>query len=373
MGAQLAQMGMGVTDVIMAGRYSSVDLAGVSLGGSIMWPVMMLMMGLVQAVTPTVAQLNGAKDYRGIGVVIRQGLRMALGGGLVAAVLMNNAEPFYRLMQVDPEAIEISVPYLRMASFGIPALMCFYCLRFLSDGMGFTRPALFIAVSALLCKIPLNYVLIYGHFGLPEMDGIGCGAAQAIVMWLQLVLILLVVSGRRFRATGWMSRFSLPDWQRIKPLVIIGAPIGASIFAEVGLFSLTTLLLGRFGADVVASHSIAMNINGIMFMLPLALGMGATIRIGYRVGAGEILEARMTAAITIVSTVIFAVAGAILILVSREYMVAIFTTEAAVSELAILLLMFVVFFLTLDATQTTITGCLRCYKDTRVLFPTFPR
>jgi MATE family multidrug resistance protein len=231
--------------------------------------------------------------------------------------------------------------------------------------MGFTRPALMISVSALLLKIPLNYVLIYGKFGLPEMGGVGCGVAQAIIMWFQLFLILLVVTRKRFRITGWMARFSWPDARRIKALLVLGLPIGATIFAEMGLFSLTTLLLGRYGAEVVAAHNIAMNLNGLVFMPPLALGMAATIRIGFRVGSGEIAEARTSAAIAVGATTMVALTGALIIYLFRTQLVALYTSEAVVSELAVILLLFVVFFLLFDSLQTTGIGALRGYKDTK--------
>ncbi|MBT4160048.1 MAG: MATE family efflux transporter [Gammaproteobacteria bacterium] len=366
MGAQLAQMGMGVADTIMAGRYSSADLAGIALGTSILWPSMMLVMGVLQAITPTVAQLNGARDYPAIGDVIRQGIWLGIGGGLFVVAILNNVEPVYHMMKVDPVAVAISVPYLKMCSMGIPALMCFFCLRFLADGMGYTRPALIIAISGLLLKIPLNYVLIYGKFGFPEMGGVGCGVAQAVIMWLQLLLVTFVVFHRRFDKTGWRSKFSPPQWRMIKPLLIVGIPIGTTIFAEMGLFSLTTLLLGRFGAEVVASHNIAMNINAIFFMPPMALGMAATIRIGFRVGAGDIIESRTTAAIAFATTALFAIGGAILIYLFRDPLVGVYTREAVVMNLASTLLLFAVFFLFFDASQATFVGALRGYKDTRI-------
>jgi len=366
MGAQLAQMGMGVSDAIMAGQYSSADLAGVALGGSLLWPTMLLMMGLIQAVTPTVAQLNGARDYSEIGEVIRQGLWMALLGGIVGVLILNNIGPVYQLVGVDPVATEISIPYLAMASLGFPALMCFFCLRFLADGMGITKPAMYIAMSALCLKIPLNYVLIYGKFGLPEMGGAGCGLANGIINWYQLLAIIFVVSSKRFDITGWKQRFSLPDWRRIKPLLIIGLPIGASIFAEVGLFSFTTLLLGRFGADTVSAHNIAMNLNGVLFMPAMALGMAATIRIGFRVGATEVGEARTTAALAIATTVLVALAGSIFIYFYRFDLVGLYTRDTSVGDQAGILLLFVSFFLIFDAVQSTAAGALRGYKDTRV-------
>ncbi len=366
MGAQLAQMGMGVSDAIMAGQYNSADLAGVALGGSLLWPVMLLIQGLIQAVMPTVAQLNGAKDYSEIGEVIRQGLWMALFGGMVGVLLLNNVGVVYVWLGVDPVATEISVPYLAMASLGFPALMCFFCLRFLADGMGFTRPAMLIAIAALISKIPLNYVLIYGKFGLPEMGGVGCGLANGIINWFQLIMILLVVSRKRFDITGWREKFSGPDWSRIKPLLIVGFPIGATIFAEVGLFSFTTLLLGKLGADTVSAHNIAMNLNGVLFMPALALGMAATIRIGFRVGANEVEDARVTAALAIATTVFIAVAGSTFIFFARFGLVGLYTGDGEVASLAATLLLFVSFFLVFDAIQSTAAGALRGFKDTKV-------
>lgn len=366
MGAQLAQMGMGVTDAIMAGRYGATDLAGVALGGSVMWPVMMLTMGLVQAVTPTVSQLHGAREFAEIGEVIRQGLWIALFGATLTVLLLNNVEGLYRWMQVEEAVIEIAVDYLQACSLGLPALMCFFCLRFLADGMGFTRPALLIAISALGMKIPLNAVLIHGLFGFPEMGGVGCGVAQAFIMWLQLGLILLVVTRSRFRMTGWMRRLSPPDWPRIRALLLIGVPIGTTVFAEMGLFAGTTLLLGRFGAEVVASHNIAMNLNGVLFMPPMAIGMAATIRIGHRIGGGETLAARSTALIAILGAALVAAFGSLLVFLLREQLVSLYTVDPAVVALASTLLLFVVFFLVLDAVQAACVGTLRGYKDTRV-------
>ncbi len=366
MGAQLAQMGMGVSDAIMAGQYSSEALAGVALGGSLLWPVMLLVMGLIQAVTPTVAQLNGRENYQEIGEVIRQGLWLGLLAAVFGVLLLNNIGFVYEWLGVDPVATKISVPYLAMASLGFPALMCFFCLRFLADGMGFTRPAMLIAIAALLLKIPLNYVLIYGKFGLPEMGGVGCGLANAIINWFQLILIIWVVTQSRFDVTGWRSRFSWPDWMRIKGLLIIGLPIGATIFAEVGLFSFTTLLLGKLGADIVSAHNIAINLNGVLFMPAMALGMAATIRIGFRVGAGEVSSARHTAALAIATTIAVAISGSLFIFFARFALVALYTNDSAVAELASSLLLFVSFFLVFDAIQSTAAGALRGYKDTKV-------
>ena len=359
-------MGMGLLDTIMAGRYSALDLAGVALGSSILWPLMLLVMGLIQAVTPTVSQLNGAKNYKEIGEVIRQGLWIALIGGLLISVILNQIGFVYALLDVDPKARPISIAYLQMTSLGLPAVTCFFCLRFLAEGMNFTKPALYIAACGLLLKAPLNYILIYGKFGFPEMGGVGCGIAQAIIMWFQLIAITIVVTRPRFDKVNWRSKFSPPDWSRIKPLLKLGIPIGATIFAEMGLFALTTLLLGRYGAEVVASHNIAMSINGLFFMPALALGMASTIRIGFRIGAGESEQARMTAGIALGGTIGIALIGSLIMFFLRTDIVSAYTTEPSVLDLASILLLFVIFFLVFDACQSTCLGILRGYKDTKI-------
>ncbi len=365
MGTQIAQMGMGLLDTIMAGRYSAVDLAGVALGSSILWPLMLLVMGLIQAITPTVSQLNGARNYKEIGEVIRQGLWIAIAGGLLISVILNQIGFVYALLDVDPKASPISIAYLQMTSLGMPAVTCFFCLRFLSEGMNFTKPALYIAVCGLLIKAPLNYALIYGKFGFPEMGGVGCGVAQAVIMWFQLFAITIVVTRPRFDKVHWQSKFSLPDWSRIRPLLQLGIPIGATIFAEMGLFALTTLLLGRYGAEVVASHNIAMSINALFFMPALALGMASTIRIGFRIGAGESEQARTTAGIALGATIGIALIGSLTMFFLRTQIVGAYTTEASVLDLASTLLLFAVFFLVFDACQSTCLGILRGYKDTK--------
>ena len=140
-----------------------------ALAGAMMWPITLIVIGILQAVTPSVAQYHGARAYRDIGEVIRQGLYVAITGGIVAALLLSAVQPIFQWMQIDPGASDIAVSYLKATAWGIPALMAFYCLRFLADGMSYTRPAMIIIATALILKIPLNYILIFGGFGIDAM------------------------------------------------------------------------------------------------------------------------------------------------------------------------------------------------------------
>ena len=366
LGTQLAGMSMGIADVIMAGHISAEDLAGVALASAVIWPCAMLMMGLLQALTPAVAQLNGAGRIGETGELARQTLWMALAGSCLLALVLNNSEPYYELLNVAPEALQVTLPYLQVMSWAMPALMGYFALRFLAEGMGFTRPAMHIAFAALALKIPLNYVFMYGKLGLPAMGGVGCAIASVIVMWFEFLAMIWFVSGRRYQATGWRSRFSWPDWSIWGRQLLIGLPIGVTIFLEMGVFTLVTALLGRFGAETVSSHSIAMNLAGFSFMFPLALGMAATIRIGFNVGADDLGRARRTVGAAMAGSLVTAFVAAITVLLLREQIVSLFTRDQVVHQLAVELMVMVAFFQIFDHLQATAIGALRGYKDTRL-------
>lgn len=366
MGTQLAQMGMGVMDTIMAGHISPQDLAGVALAGAVLWPTMMLMMGTLQSLTPGVAQLSGAGRAAEVGELTRQALWLALAAGGFVCLVITHCEPYYALVGVDPAAVAVSIPYLQATAWGIPALMGYFTLRFLSEGMGYTRPAMIIAVSALILKFPLNYIFMYGEFGLPAMGGVGCGVSSAIVMWFELFAILFFVLGRRFLKTGWMKQFSLPNRKIIGELLYVGFPIGATLFLEIGVFTLITALLGRFGSETVASHTIAMSLAGVTFMFPLAIGMASTIRVGFNVGAENFTGAKQTAQAAMLCSLVTGILAATSVLLFREGIAQLYTNDQVVIQLAVKLMVFVAFFQIFDHCQAVAIGSLRGYKDTRL-------
>ncbi len=366
MAAQLLQMSMGVMDTIMAGRVSAEDLAGIALGQSVLWPSQMLLAGLINAATPIISQLNGAGRADEVGAVVRQGMWIALVSALALALLWQNIDPVWGWLSVDDVTRRIASDYLAYTSYGIPALLWYFLLRYLCEGLGHTRPAMVIAGMALVLKAGLNYVLIYGHFGVPAYGGAGTGIASAILWWAELAAIAFVVSRQRFRHTGVFSRFDWPHWPTIARFVRIGLPIGATTFAEGFAYSLMTLLLGRFGADVVASHQIAANLNGVAFMLPLGLGMAATIRVGFNVGARDYGRARAAAEAAMLFAAGFAVVAGVVLVFARSWIASAYSTDPAVVALAASVLLFVAAYQLADDTQVVAIGALRGYKDTRM-------
>ena len=364
--AQLSQMGMGVADAVMAGRVSATDLAGVTLGGNFFWPTMLLMSGIVMAVTPSVSQLNGAGRIGDAGAVVRQALWIALGGGLVLTLLLRNAEPAYRFFGVDEQAIPVAVGYLSAASLGLVPLLSYTALRCLAEGMSWTTPAMCISLSALPLKVLLNWLFMYGSpaLGIPAMGGVGCGWSTAVVMGYTFVAMILVVSRSRMRASNLFTAFSWPRLGVIRDLLVIGVPIGLALLVEVGFFSVAGLLIGRLGVQAVASHQIAFNVAGIAFMVPLALGMAATIRVGFNVGAGDRAAARLSAWVAVTTTLVWGTSVAVVMLTARFAIVGLYTNNAEVINVSAALLAIGALFQVFDSAQATTMGALRGYKET---------
>jgi MATE family multidrug resistance protein len=365
---QLAQMGLGVLDTIMAGRVSAVELAGVALGGVIFWPVLMLIAGIVMAVIPTVSQLHGGGRVREAGAVVRQALWIALFCGLTMIILLYNLEPMYHFVGVDPLAIPVTMAYVKAMSWGVLPVLGYFVLRYLCEGTSWTTPAMLIAGSAFLLKIPLNYWFIYGGMGLPAMGGEGCGWATSVVMAYEFIAIICVVQFSRVKITNVFAEFSWPDAIEIKRLVWLGLPIGLSTFAEFSIFSAVTLLIGRLGVETVAANQIVNNVSGLVFMIPLGLGMATSIRVGYNVGAGDYVAARLSGLVAVGTGFVFALFAVSSLLLGGEFIVSLYSTEASVVELATGLIVIVALFQLSDDLQVIGMGALRGYKDTRAPF-----
>ena len=362
---QLSHMGMSAVDAVMAGRVSPVDLAGVALGASFFWPGLLLLSGIVMSVTPTVSQMHGAGQASEAGAVVRQALWIALIGGLLLAVPMQFGEVGYRLVGVDPLAIPVASGYISAMSFGLVPILGYFVFRYLCDGMSWTRPAMVVALSALAVKVPLNYLFVYGGFGVPAMGGVGCGVSGAIVMWGELIAMIAIARYSRVRAVGVLARFSWPDPAIMWRLLKLGVPIGFALFFEMTVFSVVTLLVGNLGVEAVAAHQIASNVGGVTFMIPLALGMAATIRVGYNIGARDYAGARRSVFVALGASLAFACVAAALLLWFRGGIAGLYTTDAEVVAKAAGLLLIVALYQFVDDTQVTAMGALRGYKDTR--------
>ncbi len=364
---QLLQMSTVVLDTLMSGRANATELSGVAVGSSLWVPLFLLMIGTLGALTPTVAQLSGARDFAQIPVQVSQSfwklvLLLPLAFGFSALI-----EPAFRMMDVSDTIIPIASGYFHALMWGLPAVLGYNIIRYYSDGLGLTRPAMYASLVGALANAPLNYVLIFGKFGFPEMGGVGCGWASAVSFWIMFLFMLVWVLVRKeYENVRLFQRFHKPDLGAILKLYQIGLPIGASYLVESSVFSVIALFLSRFGTVVVASHQIALNIASVVFMIPLSLGITLTIRVGHLLGANQPLQARSVSFLGIGMALAYGACTATLLWLFRNEIPALYNHQPEVIALTAQILVFAAIFQLGDATQVAAAGALRGYKDTKV-------
>jgi len=364
---QVTSYGTSVVNTVMAGRLGSLELGAVAVGSSIFGAGLMFTAGTMMAVSATVSQLVGAGHKHRVGEQTRQSLWLAAMISALLWFLIRQGDLVMGMIGVSPKVAAVATGYLRAISWGIPALTGLFVLRFFSEGIGYTRPTMYIGLFGIALNIPLNYVCMFGKLGLPQLGAVGCGWATAIVFWLQLLALTGWIGWRgHYRPFALFGRFSAPNWRAIRDLARLGVPIGVTIFLEGSLFVGSALLIGTLGSVPVAAHQVAVNFAGLMFMVPLGISGAITVRVGHAAGRGDgpgVFCAGITGIGLALSFGVFSLTAMLLF---PKLIVGFYTSDPEVSRLAVRLLFLAAVFQLADCIQVSSAGALRGLKDTRM-------
>ncbi|MGH8171804.1 MAG: MATE family efflux transporter [Rhodanobacteraceae bacterium] len=365
---QLSVIGMNVVDAMLAGHLDAHTLGAVAIGTSVWTLAIVSAIGVMLALPPSIAQLNGAQRQEEIGPLFRQALWLALALGILLWLGVGFLGPvLVAAIGVDAPLIPDVTRFLYAIGFGAPALALFFTLRGLSEGFGLTRPTMYFSMLGLVLLGPVGYVLMYGRLGLPALGAFGSGIATAIVLWIESLAFLLYVATRRhYRELHLFGRFDPPNAAAIGELLRVGVPMGVSLFMEASLFVAVALAIGTLGTDVVASHQIAINVASVTFMVPLGIAMATTVRVGHAVGRGDREGVRDAGLIGLLLTLFAQLVSATLMLTVPHEIAALYTGDAIVITLAAQLLVLAGLFQFSDGIQVAAAGALRGLKDTRV-------
>lgn len=367
LGNNLSITGMVFADTVMAGQLGAVDLAGLAIGASTYNLFMFIGFGLLMAISPSVAHAYGANDIRKVTSYARQSWWLVLALSVLISIGMQQVDVFLPAIGIAPDILPVATGYVHAISWGMPGMLGFFALRYTSEGLGRTKPIMYIGFLGLIINVIGNWIFMYGKFGAPELGAVGCGVASAITLWVMFIAMLLHMRMHRaYRPFDFFARVDRPQWSVIGELTRIGVPIAGSILAEGGLFVAAALMMGGMGATIAAGHQIALNYAAFMFMVPLAISSATTIHVGHTNGRGDLQGARSAGLLGIVMCAGIMAISAIVILLCNDQIAALYTRDPPVRELAAGLLLMAALFQLSDGVQVGAAGALRGFKDTTV-------
>ena len=354
--AELGWMFMGVVDTIMVGSLGATAIGAVSVGHIFIDLIAIIGIGLLLGLDTLVAQAYGAGNMRDCDHSLWQGLYIAAVCSPIGMAAVYATGPVLRGAGVNPEVVELALPYAFSLQWSLPPLLFYAAFRRYLQGIALVRPVMFALVSANVVNAVGNWQLIPAY----GVEGAGWATvASRLYMAVFLGVVVLL------REPKFFQNAIAPDFVRICRLLSLGGPAAGQILLEMGVFATSTVLAGRLAPEALAAHHILLNIAGTTFMVPLGLSSGAAVAVGHAVGAGQPDDAKRTGWIALVLGAGFMLLASLLFLAVPRTLIEVFTKDAAVFGVAKQLLLVAAVFQLFDGIQVVATGILRGAGNTR--------
>lgn len=363
---QLGSMLLGVVDTLMLGHYDRAALNASSLGRVWVMGTALVAMGVLYGLDPTFSQAHGARDKRALGLALQRGLLLSLALSAPLALLWAFTEPVLHAFGQDAAVCASAQDYALVQIPGLPFLLGFLALRGWLQGRGIVRPALVVVLAGNLLNAVVNYALIFGRLGAPELGVVGAGIATASVQAAMFLALLWLVKRWRLARGAWVrwDRAAL-SWSGVAEVLRIGLPVSAHFAVEVWAFQIATLWSGELGEVALASHTIVMNISSVSFMVPLGISIGTSTRVGNLIGARRPDDAQRAAWVGLGMGGATMVAAALAFLALRRELPGMYTSDAAVVAGCAAALPIAAAFQLFDGLQVVAAGVLRGMGRTR--------
>jgi MATE family multidrug resistance protein len=360
---QLAVMASGVTDTIVAGRYSQQALAALSVGSAVYISVFVGLMGVLQALLPTWAELHGGGRKQEVGRSVRQALYLCGLTMVVGITALQFPGALLDWTQVPPALQGEVRQYLAVLAFALPAALLFRMYSTLNQSLGKPRLVTWLQMASLAVKVPLSIWFAFGGFGLDPHGAVGCAWATVLSNWLFIGLALwLIRTQSLYRPYGIWRPLERPDWHAIWHVARLGIPGGLAIMVEVTSFTLMALFIARQGTLASAAHQIVANLATVLYMTPLSIAIATSARVSYWLGAQD--QARARAAIRSGFRLAFVLSTglSLLVLLARHGIASVYASSPDVAALAATLLAWLAVYHLGDAAQVLLVFVLRCYR-----------
>ncbi len=368
--AQVGQVMVSQADNIMVGKLGTIPLAAAVLANSLFIVTLFFGIGSSFALSPLIAAADGSNNKKAISSFLKHGLVAAtLLGVFLYGLNTLLAESLPHLGQDRRVAAE-AVSYLHWLNASIPVLMVFFCFKQFAEGLSDTKVAMLISIGSNVINIALNYALIYGEWGAPEMGLAGAGLATLIARVLQLLGMFMYITSSTKFSTYWLAI----QWNSFEKAVFmklakLGIPSGLQMVFEIGAFAFAAMMTGWISPEAQAAHNIAIGLASVSYIIASGLGAAAAVRIGNQMGRKDWVNLRKAANTVFVLTTVIMVSFGIIFLIGRNTLPLIYINEESVVSIAASLLVVATMFQLSDGQQVAVLGALRGMADVKV--PTF--
>ncbi len=363
-------------DNIMVGQLGTAELAAVSLGNSLVLMFMYVGIGFSTAITPLVAEADGANEPMEAKKVLKHGLLLCTVLGVALFFLILLCKPFLYLAKQPQEVVELAIPYLNLVAISIIPMLIFQAFRQFSEGMSQTRFPMYATIVANVLNIIINYLLIFGSFGFPKMGILGAAIGTLVSRCVMLVyLYFLLYHKERFRSFITNFNFRHMEKKMMKKLVNLGFPSSMQVFFEVAIFTAAVWLSGVLGKNTQAANQIALNLSSMTYMVGVGLSVAAMVRVGNQKGLNNFKELRRIGKSVFFLTLVIELVFALFFLLGKDWLPTLYldvkdvanrADNMEVLSLAPQLLLVAAFFQISDGIQVVVLGALRGIQDVKI-------
>ena len=365
--AELGWMAMGTVDTIMIGPLGPAAIGASGIGGSLYYALAIFGMGLLYGLDTLVSQAHGAGDKPDTHHSLAQGVYSAIFIALPLTVIFFFFAPVLVCLGINTEVSILAGPFIKTLGFGTLPLLLYGAFRRYLQGIGHVRPVMFALVSANLVNWLFNWLLIYGHWGIPKLGVVGSALSTCLARVYNAAVLLVVIWWfERGSERGIRSIVRPPDPQRLLRLMALGLPAATQILMEIGAFASAAVLAGRLSPVALAAHQIAINCASISYMVPLGVSSAAAVAVGQAVGRGDPAAARRAGYIAVGLGCAFMACAAAAFLLFPRVILGIFSTNAGILATGVSLLAIAAAFQLFDGLQTVLTGALRGAGNTSI-------
>lgn len=364
---QLGHVLVGLVDNLMIGQLGPAPLAAVSLGNSMVFIALSLGIGFSFAITPLIAEADGAGDIQKGRSYFHHGAILCTINGIFLFIALLIAKPVLYYLDQPPEVVELAIPYLNIVAFSMIPLMIFQAFKQFADGLSQTKYAMYATLIANVVNVVFNYLLIYGIWIFPRLELEGAAIGTLISRFFMLWFVWEILRRKKKFAEyfKWGKKESLNS-DVFKRLLNLGFPTALQMLFEVGIFTATVFLAGLLGTNPQAANQIALNLVSMTFMIAVGLGVTATIRVGNQKGLANFKDLRRIAMSTFLLVFLIEAVFALGFILLKDWLPTFYLDNVEVILLAAQLLVIAALFQLSDGLQVVILGALRGLQDVRI-------